>query len=176
MANPSKSSKRWGSRFSFVRTNQFLHPGRWITSFLDQLKQKGGDRNFIDRIKLSYCYPRIDIKVTEGFNHLLKVTLLEFRIANLVISTNKFKFRHHSRFIPKLERYVYLSLPKMWVRLISKKYRPLSVSVWTQMNSSHMWTFWTIWRKNVWKKLKKNWLKIKRIRLRNRSSRILILL
>ena len=56
----------------------------------------------------------------------------------------KFKFRHHSRFIPKLERYVYHSLPKMWVRLISKKYRPLSVSVWTQMNSSHMWTFWTI--------------------------------
>lgn len=67
----------------------------------------------------------------------------EFRIANLVIST-KFKFRHHSRFIPKLERYVYHLLPKMWVRLISKKYRPLSVSVWTQMNSSHMWTFWTI--------------------------------
>jgi len=38
----------------------------------DQLKQKLGDKNFIERIKLSYCYPRIDIKVTEGFNHLLK--------------------------------------------------------------------------------------------------------
>jgi len=30
------------------------------------------DRNFLQRIKLSYTYPRIDIKVTEGFNHLLK--------------------------------------------------------------------------------------------------------
>lgn len=38
----------------------------------DLLKKKTKDRNFIERIKLSYCYPRIDIKVTEGFNHLLK--------------------------------------------------------------------------------------------------------
>ena len=58
-----------------IFTVTYLYPGRWITSFLDQSKQKGGDRNFIDRIKLSYCYPRIDIKVTEGFNHLLKVTI-----------------------------------------------------------------------------------------------------
>ena len=36
------------------------------------MKKKTKDRNFIERIKLSYCYPRIDIKVTEGFNHLLK--------------------------------------------------------------------------------------------------------
>jgi DNA primase small subunit len=36
------------------------------------LKKKSKDKNFIERIKLSYCYPRIDIKVTEGFNHLLK--------------------------------------------------------------------------------------------------------
>ena len=89
--------------FSLVRTNQFLHPGRWITSFLDQLKQKGGDRNFIDRIKLSYCYPRIDIKVTEGFNHLLKVTLLEFRIANLVIST-KVGYFLTRQFLPEVSQ------------------------------------------------------------------------
>jgi len=38
----------------------------------ESIKQKGSDKNFIERIKLSYCYPRIDIKVTEGFNHLLK--------------------------------------------------------------------------------------------------------
>merc|ERR1712142_192745 len=43
-----------------------------LTHKKELLKQKGADRNFIDRIKLSYCYPRIDIKVTEGFNHLLK--------------------------------------------------------------------------------------------------------
>jgi len=43
-----------------------------LTHKKELLKQKGADRNFIERIKLSYCYPRIDIKVTEGFNHLLK--------------------------------------------------------------------------------------------------------
>ena len=55
-----------------------------VIIFLEQTKQKGGDRNFIDRIKLSYCYPRIDIKVTEGFNHLLKVTI--FRVVNPRVS------------------------------------------------------------------------------------------
>lgn len=48
---------------------------RW--SILEQHAKKDkvkSDRNFIQRIKLSYTYPRIDIKVTEGFNHLLKVS------------------------------------------------------------------------------------------------------
>lgn len=35
-------------------------------------KEKLKDRNFITRIKIACTYPRIDIKVTEGFNHLLK--------------------------------------------------------------------------------------------------------
>ena len=48
---------------------------RW--SVLEQKKReahtkKYKDRLFIERIKLAVTYPRIDIKVTEGFNHLLK--------------------------------------------------------------------------------------------------------
>lgn len=61
---------------------------RWGTiydCFLDQLKQKGGDKNFTERIKLSYCYPRIDIKVTEGFNHLLKVHYVPVRTSSGVV-------------------------------------------------------------------------------------------
>ena len=47
---------------------------RWAILELHAKKDKSKvDRNFIQRIKLSYTYPRIDIKVTEGFNHLLKV-------------------------------------------------------------------------------------------------------
>lgn len=34
--------------------------------------KKYRDRLFIERIKIAVTYPRIDIKVTEGFNHLLK--------------------------------------------------------------------------------------------------------
>jgi len=46
---------------------------RWAILELHAKKDKvKTDRNFIQRIKLSYTYPRIDIKVTEGFNHLLK--------------------------------------------------------------------------------------------------------
>lgn len=46
---------------------------RWAILKLHAKKDKvKTDRNFIQRIKLSYTYPRIDIKVTEGFNHLLK--------------------------------------------------------------------------------------------------------
>lgn len=46
---------------------------RWAILELHAKKDKSKvDRNFIQRIKLSYTYPRIDIKVTEGFNHLLK--------------------------------------------------------------------------------------------------------
>lgn len=47
---------------------------RWAVLELHAKKDKDQkrDRNFIQRIKLSYTYPRIDIKVTEGFNHLLK--------------------------------------------------------------------------------------------------------
>jgi len=37
-----------------------------------KIKTKKRDKHFLQRIKMSYCYPRIDIKVTEGFNHLLK--------------------------------------------------------------------------------------------------------
>lgn len=46
---------------------------RWSILELHSRKDKiKSDKNFINRIKLSYTYPRIDIKVTEGFNHLLK--------------------------------------------------------------------------------------------------------
>jgi DNA primase small subunit len=48
---------------------------RW--SILQQKRKeahskKYRDRLFIERIKIAVTYPRIDIKVTEGFNHLLK--------------------------------------------------------------------------------------------------------